>query len=353
MSGGTGPHGIRNAMEPRRDTKRTLPPLGALGVSLAIHLLLVFLGSFVWRDGRAVVLEVPPEPSEITFSFVETHEADARRSAVPPAPIEPLRVSPPPAGGVTPSPSPPAAIPPGRGEPTQPPPAEAAALEPPLPEAAPSEPGPDTRGLEPDDTGDVAPAGPDARPPTAAGTTPTTSVSQALRRFGAGRVRPPAEQRSDSGSSTSNEFVPDLSGLPASGFGMGNLTFESSDYDWTDYGRQIYMAIWRAWHQRLWMTTDDFEKWSHRSAQWALNHQTQVRFVIEQNGQVTGIVQEGTSGCDPLDVSALDALAEVILPPLPADFPRGSEIVHARFIAIGDVRSMRPGLGRMKAQGLF
>jgi hypothetical protein len=134
---------------------------------------------------------------------------------------------------------------------------------------------------------------------------------------------------------------------------VGNLVFESRDYDWSHYGRQIYMAIWRAWHNRLWLTTDDFEKWAHQTQSWLLNHQTQVRFVIERNGQVTGIVTESGSGCAPLDQSAIDALAEVILPPLPQDFPREGEVVHARFIAMGETRAMRPVLSRYKAMGLF
>ena len=56
-------------------------------------------------------------------------------------------------------------------------------------------------------------------------------------------------------------------------------------------------------------------------------------FTIQRNGEVTGIILEGPSGCYPLDDSALDALREVILPPLPKDFPRDQETVHARFIA--------------------
>ena len=62
---------------------------------------------------------------------------------------------------------------------------------------------------------------------------------------------------------------------------------------------------------------------------------------------------ETPSGCYPLDDSALDALREVILPPLPRDFPRGQETIHARFIAEGDVRSMRSNLAYLKRMGAF
>ncbi len=59
------------------------------------------------------------------------------------------------------------------------------------------------------------------------------------------------------------------------------------------------------------------------------------------------------SGCDPLDSSALDALSEVILPPLPADFPRDSETIRATFIARGDIMSMRDAFRYMKQIGYF
>ncbi len=84
-----------------------------------------------------------------------------------------------------------------------------------------------------------------------------------------------------------------------------------------------------------------------------LDHSSGVRFVIQRSGEVTGIVVEAQSGCLPLDDSAADALAEVILPPLPADFPRDREVVHARFIAIAHIMKLRPGLRRMKMLGYF
>ncbi len=101
------------------------------------------------------------------------------------------------------------------------------------------------------------------------------------------------------------------------------------------------------------MTADDFEKWAHHESNWRLKHASRVRFVIERNGQVTGILLEQGSGCEPLDASASEALAEVILPPLPSGFPRDREVVHATFIAEGPIRAMRPVLGRYKAMGLF
>lgn len=180
-------------------------------------------------------------------------------------------------------------------------------------------------------------------------------MQEALRDFGRAMQRRPAEPEESrpAPGTEQNIIVPDLSRIPYSGFGVGNLVFESRDYDWSDYGRQIYIAIWRAWHNRLWMTTDDFNKWAHRTGSWRLKHMAQIRFVIERNGQVTGIALEEGSDCEPLDASALDALAEVILPPLPDAFPRDRETVHARFIAQGPIRGMRDTLDAMKAAGYF
>jgi len=184
---------------------------------------------------------------------------------------------------------------------------------------------------------------------------PRLDVNQALRDFGRTTARrsPNTAQPQSGGGKPSNVFVPDLSALPTTGFGMGNLRFESTDFDWSDYGRQIYMAIWRAWHSRLYQTTNEFDKWAHQARSWYLNHSAAVRFVIERNGQVTGIIVESGSGCLPLDQSAVDALDEVLLPPLPPAFPRDREVVHARFITKGDVRTMKQILAHYKQLGLF
>ncbi len=156
----------------------------------------------------------------------------------------------------------------------------------------------------------------------------------------------------DSGSPQGLE-LPELDRLPESGFGYGNLVFESSDFDFSDYARQIYMAIWRAWHNRLYFSTDEFDRWAYARKSWQLDHQLQIRFTIRDNGQVDGIVIEHESGCLPLDQSAADALQEVILPPLPAEFPRDRETVHARFIGQGDIRALKSSLAWLKARGEF
>lgn len=141
--------------------------------------------------------------------------------------------------------------------------------------------------------------------------------------------------------------------LPPTGFGIGNLEFEGRDYDWQSYGRQIHGIIWRAWHNRLLTTSSVFERWAAENRNWMLDHRNGVRFTILKTGQVIDVAIETPSGCYPLDDSATDALREVVLPPLPTDFQRDTETVHARFIAEGEIRSMHAFLQQMKNAGYF
>jgi outer membrane biosynthesis protein TonB len=141
--------------------------------------------------------------------------------------------------------------------------------------------------------------------------------------------------------------------LPATGFGVGNLEFEGRDYDWENYGRQIHGIIWRAWHNRLLITASVFERWAAENRRYDLDHRNGVRFTILRSGQVVDVAIETPSGCYPLDDSATDALKEVVLPPLPADFKRDREVVHARFIADGEIRTMKAYLQQLKNAGYF
>jgi outer membrane biosynthesis protein TonB len=354
-------HAGRNKLvlesRPTVDAGQRFGLLTALILSILLHALLVLFSVWFPFSRSAAVPAVDRPEETITFSFAENVEPttddpleDSRFRPIEPAPNE------------VPDPLP---VP----EPPESPPVEAAepdvsevaieeeiGREEDLPEPEPTEvadqlepPGAEWRD-RPDAVDRQAPVDPEASPSAR-----DIDMERALRSFARAMAgaqaapQPPAPPRD----ARQNVIVPDFSRLPYSGFGMGNLVFESRDYDWSDYGRQVYMAIWRAWHNRLWMTTDDFEKWAHRHRTYQLDHMTQVRFVIERNGQVTGIAQEAASGCDPLDASALEALAEVILPPLPPGFPRDREIVHARFLAQGRTLDMRPHLGRLRAAGYF
>ena len=129
----------------------------------------------------------------------------------------------------------------------------------------------------------------------------------------------------------------------ASGFGFGNLLFEGNDYDFakTGYAPQAYYAILKAWYRRLYAMADRFEQWAFARDNFLLDHRNQIRFVIGRNGQIVRVDLIRGSGCEPLDTSAIDALREVVLPPLPEDFPRSEEGVLVTFIATGDIHGMR------------
>lgn len=150
-----------------------------------------------------------------------------------------------------------------------------------------------------------------------------------------------------------NVFQPDWSQIPSTGQAIGSLRFESTDYDWGDYGRQIYWILWRSWHNRLLERADEFERWAQQTQVFLLDHFNGVQFTIESNGEISGILIELESGCVPLDFSSTEALAEAVLPPLPDDFPRDREVVHVTFIADGPIAPMRRGLQYLKQRGLF
>ena len=312
----------------------------ALGLSVLIHLLLLLLSD---RFPLSLHAATPFEesPQEITFTFADDVEptTDDPLEDAPFLPIEERSVAEPPPDLVPAEIPSPAVDPAPVLEPVEEPPVEE-----PLDPTSADLPLAD-QGQVSERTSEEIDTAAEPRP---------LDVRQALRDFRRTvTVRPPAPAQVGGSPTPRNIVMPDISDLPTTGFGVGNLVFESRDYDWDDYGRQIYWAIWKAWHNRLWMTTDEFEKWAYGNESWYLEHQTQVRFVIESNGQVTGIVQESGSGCGPLDDSALDALSEVVLPPLPVDFPRDREVVHAGFHAKGPIRGLKPTLRRYKARGLF
>jgi len=163
--------------------------------------------------------------------------------------------------------------------------------------------------------------------------------------------RPPSSRGQEGGGKGSGGVT--MPALPPTGFGIGNLEFEGRDYDWDSYGRQIHGIIWRAWHNRLLTTSSVFERWAAENRRWMLDHRNGVRFTILRSGQVVDVAIETPSGCYPLDDSATDALREVVLPPLPTDFQRETETVRARFVAEGEIRTMKAFLQQMKNAGFF
>ncbi len=341
--------------------ERQFPMTAALGVSVGLHVVLALLAWWLPLLRPPAAAEIPDD-TVLKFTFAQStgqeeegpegdvpfETPEPRRTANPQPPANPGAEPSPP---LDPSPEQRAIVDPGEAErerseeQDRPSPEEAAELATPdFPEQADAEllrePAPET---SPDEAEAAAPAS-------------SFDLDRALRDYGQAldqaRAASPPPPPPGSGPPR-NVYVPDPSDFATTGYGMGNLVFETRDFDWSDYARSIYIAIWRAWHNRLLRMVNEFEKWSYVNRQPYLNHTSQIRFVIERSGEVTGILIEGPSGCVPLDQSAAQALAEVLLPALPEAFPKDREVVHARFIATGEVRNMRPHLTRLKALNYF
>ena len=330
----------------------------ALGLSIVVHLLLAGLLSLVGSIPfvrAATVAQNKPEDSVVQFTFAQAPEPQ-KTAEKPSAPAGEIPFQ-------KPAPRPSADL--------SPPPPDPGSVSPPVPpgESHPAAAASEARGERERAAGqEAAEAGVEGLPPDpqAANRQGTEGsrgrnggrdfdLQGAIRDFGRALDRARADSAPEQSGSgpPRNVFVPDPVDLPTTGFGVGNLTFETRDFDWEDYARSIYWEIWRAWHNRLLRLASDFERWSYDTREPNLYHQAQIRFVIERTGEVTGIAVELPSGCPPLDDSATQALAEVILPALPDAFPKQREVVHARFLAQGEVRALRPHLERLKALNYF
>jgi outer membrane biosynthesis protein TonB len=308
------------------DTDETASEIGPpLFASTGLHLVVVgILLALSLRSEPKTAPEPPPvtvelrEPKATVPPPALQHPPIASRRALPTPPRSDaqLRMEPvPPAGSKTPTPSTPTLAPPDSRTTTDGRKA-GGAMGGPLPSPTPGFPDEGAGGADPQEKSL------DAR---------LRSFRNALQRQG-----PPGGSKGG-GSGSGGIDMPEL---PATGFGVGNLRFEHDDWNYEDYGRQIYWVILKAWYQRLYLTAGSFEKWAASVRSTMLDHQVQVRFTIQVSGEVTDIAVEVPAGCPPLDQSATDALRAVVLPKLPADYPRASETVHARFIMEGDTRGV-------------
>jgi outer membrane biosynthesis protein TonB len=362
----------------KRSEERNFPLLIAVAISVALHGLLLLISMF-WLP-FSLMSEAKPKAADsvLRFAFAPTEEAEDEARPQGDVPFEtPEQQQPPqPVADFQPS-GLPSLLPPSSPEPPvpetdpaelvvpseesdQPTDVEEPIEEPvdePVEEQVEAEQQADTQvpPLPEDPQGIYRREPDDERAVDGSAGTEQLDLGQAMREFSQAVARARAESPPSSagGGSNRNVFVPDFDAVPTTGFGVGNLVFESRDYDWTDYARSIYWEIWKAWHRRLYQTTYDFERWGHEMGNFDLNHQAGIRFVINADGDVTQISIEFPSGCPPLDASAADALDEVVLPPLPADFPRDQEVVHARFIAIGHIKAMQQTLRWLRYNGYF
>jgi outer membrane biosynthesis protein TonB len=177
---------------------------------------------------------------------------------------------------------------------------------------------------------DHTPGYPDPGESTASAPEPQKKDLQGmLRDFQRAIEQPQTGTKKGGGSGSGGLNMPDV---PSIGVGIGNLEFESRDYDWSSYARSIYWAIWRKWHMKMLDSVGVFERWGAERQRYVFDAKARIVFTIEKSGRVSGVAVETASGCYPFDDSATDALNEVLLPPLPSDFPRDQETVHATFI---------------------
>jgi TonB family protein len=95
----------------------------------------------------------------------------------------------------------------------------------------------------------------------------------------------------------------------------GTMSFDTQDFPWGDYARQIYIIIRNNWFARLPLA---FREGIRGYACW--------RFVIGKDGGVTRLLLVRTSSVPPFERAAADALrASSPLPPLPEEFPLDEE----------------------------
>jgi len=165
------------------------------------------------------------------------------------------------------------------------------------------------------------------------------------------------------------------------GFGDDvDLAFETREFDWSDYSRQVYKAIWKAWHERMCVrfrsetirtladthggqqvtaygqqvcTIDDFAEWSRATGSGTVAHAVLIQFTIERDGDVAEVRIVRSDGNAAVDTTSSETLLKVVLPPLPENFPKERERVRARFLVDATVPALRHGLGAMKARGYF
>ena len=297
---------------PERSRREGFGLRWALAISVILHLLLVLVAGWVpLVPSPSAALE--PEANSIRFSFAPREDAPAEGEQLGEIPL-PLPATDP---------------------------AELMPPEPPA-EEVPAETWPEETELPPIERPDVgqgqapdpadAASAPAFRPPADAGPLERFDLSRALQDFQRAIDHSRSQPSGPPPQVGKQLFLPQSIDLPMPGVATGIVEFESRDYDWSDYGQQVHDAILRAWYLRIYRTVSDFERWAQAN-RWVLDDENRVRFVIERRGNVSGITLKVPSGVAPLDDSAIDALSQVVLPPLPADFPRDQEVVKARFIA--------------------
>jgi TonB family protein len=95
----------------------------------------------------------------------------------------------------------------------------------------------------------------------------------------------------------------------------GTLSFDTQDFPWGDYARQIYVIIRNNWLARIPL-----------AAREGIRGYACWRFTIVRNGAVGDLRLGRTSSVPPFERAAADAIrASDPLPPLPEEFPGAGE----------------------------
>lgn len=99
------------------------------------------------------------------------------------------------------------------------------------------------------------------------------------------------------------------------GVAEGSLSFDTQDFPWGDYARQVYVIVRNNWYARYPL-----------AAREGIRGYVCWHFRIARDGRVGEIRLLRSSSVPPLDRAAADALrASDPLPPLPEAFPHDSE----------------------------
>jgi protein TonB len=175
--------------------------------------------------------------------------------------------------------------------------------------APPQQPGPRTQPVPPPER--VEPR-PEPRPREESPPQPE------VRREGAGEEREPAAQPQPQlrlPPPGTWSLPPDSGGLPESPdrrgghVDSGGLSFDTQWYDWGPYAKTMLAKIRRNWYQRM-----------PEIARLGVQGVVRIRFFIERDGEVTGLVIMDESGKPPMDFAARDAIAaSSAFDPLPSD----------------------------------
>lgn len=138
------------------------------------------------------------------------------------------------------------------------------------------------------------------------------------------------------------------------GGAFGDLQFESTDYNWSEYSSKVYWAVYRAWLRELHGRTARFERDQALLNLPDLDGEVYIRVTLHRDGTIDTEVLR-PSAVPSLDEASVAGLRRAVLPPLPSDFPRDHERVTWRFRIEGfaSARQLQRTLDMAQMRGTF